>query len=101
MHIRECETFGEMGLIENELRNARASCLTDCLIVHIERVDFEANMRMLIPDQGIGALAEQPSARCQQKAQHPASRRYRLMKHRHLAASDPPAKCHDPNHEAR
>ena len=42
MHIRECETFGEMGLIENELRNARASCLTDCLIVHIERVDFEA-----------------------------------------------------------
>lgn len=42
MQIRECETLGEMGLIENELRNARAPCLTDCLIVHIERVDFEA-----------------------------------------------------------
>ena len=48
MHIRECQTFGEMGLIEKELRNARASCFTDCLIVHIERVDFEANMRMPI-----------------------------------------------------
>ena len=42
MHIRECETFSEMGFIEDELRHARAPCLTDCLIVHIERVDFEA-----------------------------------------------------------
>ena len=31
-----------MGLIKDELRNARASCPTDCLIVHTERVDFEA-----------------------------------------------------------
>ena len=42
MHIRECETFGEMGLIEDELTTERASCLTDCLIVHIERKDFKA-----------------------------------------------------------
>ena len=42
MHIRECETFGEMGLIEDELKTDRASCLTDCLIVRIESVDFEA-----------------------------------------------------------
>ena len=42
MHIRESETFGEMGLIEGELRNARATCLTDCLVVHIERADFDA-----------------------------------------------------------
>ena len=42
MHIRECETFGEMVLIEDELTTERASCLTDCLIVHIERIDFEA-----------------------------------------------------------
>ena len=42
MQIRESETFGEMGLIEGELRNARATCLTDCLVVHIERTDFDA-----------------------------------------------------------
>ena len=42
MHIRKCETSGEMGLIEDELISACASCVTDCLIVHIERVDFEA-----------------------------------------------------------
>ena len=42
MHKREGETFSKMGLIGDELRTARASCFTDCLIVHIERVDFEA-----------------------------------------------------------
>ena len=28
--IREDETFGEMGVIENELRQSRSSCLSDC-----------------------------------------------------------------------
>ena len=42
MFIKESETFGEMGLIEGELRNAQATCLTDCLVVHIERSDFDA-----------------------------------------------------------
>ena len=40
MHINEYETFGGMCLIESELRNARALCLADCEVVHIEKTDF-------------------------------------------------------------
>ena len=40
--LREGGTFSKMGLIGDELRIARASCFIDSLIVHIERVDFEA-----------------------------------------------------------
>jgi CRP-like cAMP-binding protein len=38
--IRENETFGEMGVIENELRQSRSSCLSDCEVVQIEREIF-------------------------------------------------------------
>ena len=31
--IREDETFGEMGVIDNELRQSRSSCLSDCEVV--------------------------------------------------------------------
>ncbi len=61
MHIRECETLGEMELIENKLRNSRAFCLTDCLIVHIERVDFEAKYKGA--DRLIRALVRSLSSR--------------------------------------
>ena len=38
--IRENETFGEMGVIENELRQSRSSCLSDCEVVQIESEIF-------------------------------------------------------------
>ena len=28
--IRENETFGEMGVVDNEFRQSRSSCLSDC-----------------------------------------------------------------------
>ena len=61
MYIRDHETFGEMGLIENELRNARATCLSDCEVLHIEKTDFEA--RLLNADPLLKALVRTLSAR--------------------------------------
>ena len=61
MHIRDHETFGEMGLIENELRNARAICLSDCEVLHIEKPAFEA--RIHDADPLLKALIRTLSAR--------------------------------------
>ena len=61
MHIKEYETFGEMGLIESELRNARAMCLTDCEVLHIEKTDFEE--RIHNADPLLKALVRTLSAR--------------------------------------
>ena len=49
MHIKKYETFGEMGLIEGELRNARAICLADCEVLHIEKTDFKARIHNVDP----------------------------------------------------
>ena len=38
--IRENETFGEMGVIDNELRQSRSRCLSDCEVIKIEREVF-------------------------------------------------------------
>ena len=61
MHIKEYETFGEMGLMERELWNARAICLADCEVLHIEKTDFEA--RIHNPDPLLKALVRTLSAR--------------------------------------
>ena len=59
--IGEMETFGEMGLVENELRNATARCLDDCEVLQIERQDFE--MRVNNSDPLLKALIRSLSAR--------------------------------------
>ena len=59
--IGEMETFGEMGLVENELRNATARCLDDCEILHIEREDFETRVNK--SDPLLKALIRSLSAR--------------------------------------
>ena len=61
MQIGKMETFGEMGLIENELRNATARCHDDCEILHIERDDFESRVNK--SDPLLNALIRSLSAR--------------------------------------
>ena len=39
--IQENELFGEMGVIENELRMAAARCLEECEIISITKEEFE------------------------------------------------------------
>ena len=39
--IQENELFGEMGVIENELRMATARCLTDSEIISITKDEFD------------------------------------------------------------
>ena len=38
--IGENETFGQIGVIDNELCQSRSSCLSDCEVVQIEREIF-------------------------------------------------------------
>ena len=61
MNIRQDETFGEMGLVEGELRNARAQCLSDCLVLEIEKRDFD--IRYENADLLIQAMMKSLSAR--------------------------------------
>jgi len=61
MNIRQDETFGEMVLVEGELRNARSQCLSDCLVLEIEKRDFD--IRYENADLLIKAMMKSLSAR--------------------------------------
>jgi len=39
--VQENELFGEMGVIENELRMASARCLVECEIISITKEEFD------------------------------------------------------------
>ena len=40
-NIGENEIFGEMGVIENELRMADAKCMTDCTLIKVTQKEFD------------------------------------------------------------
>ncbi len=39
--ISENEIFGEMGVIENELRMADAKCISDCVLIKVTQKEFD------------------------------------------------------------
>lgn len=81
MNIRQDETFGEMGLVEGELRNARAQCLSNCLVLEIEKRDFD--IRYENADLLIQAMMKSLSARL-----HDANRKLSMTVQNLLPGSD-------------